>query len=67
MSTNTFGFRPYFGDSVYHLEFVFKHADSQLVLEFGSDLFEGKGVADESWGLDNVKVSIEQNESTSGT
>jgi hypothetical protein len=30
----------------------------RLGLEFASDLFEGKGTDDESWGLDNVRVSI---------
>ena len=67
VSTNTFGFRPYFGDSVYHLEFVFEHSDPQLVLEFAGDLFEGKGVPDESWGLDNVEVSIQRKAATGGT
>jgi hypothetical protein len=27
-----------------------------LKLNFHSSLFEGKGIADESWGLDNVRV-----------
>jgi hypothetical protein len=28
------------------------------VLEFSSDLFEGKGTEDEAWGLDDVKVTV---------
>jgi hypothetical protein len=28
-------------------------------VEFGSSLIEGKGLADESWGLDNVVVSAD--------
>jgi hypothetical protein len=48
----------YFGDSVYHMSFTFPHATDSLTLEFASDLFEGKGTEDESWGLDDVKVSV---------
>jgi hypothetical protein len=48
----------FFGDSTYHLSFTFPHDADTLVLEFSSDLFEGKGVDDESWGLDDVKVSV---------
>jgi hypothetical protein len=48
----------FFGDSTYHLSFTFPHKADSLTLEFASDLFEGKGTQDESWGLDNVKVSV---------
>jgi hypothetical protein len=51
------GYR-FFGDSTYHLEFSFPHAAGTLTLEFAGDLFEGKGTADESWGLDDVRVSV---------
>jgi hypothetical protein len=30
-------------------------------LNFRSSLFEGKGLADESWGLDNVRLVIAPN------
>jgi len=33
------------------------HTGETLALNFSSSLFEGKGTADESWGLDNVQVS----------
>jgi hypothetical protein len=48
----------FFGDSIYHMEFTFPHTADALVLEFVGDLFEGKGTKDESWGLDDVRVSV---------
>lgn len=48
----------FFGDSIYHFSFTFPHEADALTLEFASDLFEGKGIEDESWGLDNVKVTV---------
>ena len=54
--TNTLGYA-FFGDSIYPLEFTFAHTGSDLTLNFSSSLFEGKGLADESWGLDNVRVT----------
>ena len=56
IAANTLGYK-FFGDSVYHLSFSFPHNAATLVLHFSSSLFEGKGVEDESWGLDNVRVS----------
>jgi hypothetical protein len=53
------GYNNFFKDSVYHLSFEFPHTESTLTLEFASSLFEGKGTADESWGLDNVVVSAD--------
>src|SRR5215831_1378424 len=55
-SVNTMGYS-FFGDSTYHLRFNFPHAGDKLVLHFSSSLGEGKGTDDESWGLDNVRVS----------
>jgi hypothetical protein len=55
--TNTLGYR-FFGDSIYPLEFTFPHSGSALKLDFHSSLFEGKGLADESWGLDDVRIAI---------
>jgi hypothetical protein len=57
VATNSLGY-DFFGDSVYHFTFTFPHAGDGLVLEFASDLFEGKGTGDESWGLDDVRVSV---------
>ena len=53
------GYSNFFKDSVYHVSFAFPHTESTLTLEFSSSLFEGKGTADESWGLDNVVVSAD--------
>jgi hypothetical protein len=55
-SVNTLGYT-FFGDSIYHLTFNFPHAGDTLIPNFSSSLFEGKGTDDESWGLDNVRVS----------
>ena len=57
VSVNTLGYGAYFGDSIYHLEFTFAHSARALTLNFISSLFEGKGTADESWGLDNVRIT----------
>jgi len=43
-------------DSVYRFSLTFAHTGDQLVLSFGATLTEP--VADESWGLDNVHVSV---------
>jgi hypothetical protein len=52
---NTLGYT-FYGDSTYHLSFRFPHTGDTLALNFSSSLFEGKGIDDESWGLDNVRV-----------
>jgi hypothetical protein len=57
-AANTLGYR-FFGDSIYHLTCRFPHTGETLALDFSSSLFEGKGTADESWGLDNVRVSVQ--------
>jgi hypothetical protein len=49
----------FFGDSTYHFRFTFPHSADSLTLEFSSDLFEGKGTGDESWGLDDVTISTD--------
>jgi hypothetical protein len=56
-SVNDYGY-DFFGDSTYRLSFRFPHAGDSLTLEFASDLFEGKGAGDESWGLDDVVVRV---------
>lgn len=48
----------FFGDSSYRLRYTVPHTADSLTLEFSSDLFEGKGTEDESWGLDDVRVSV---------
>lgn len=55
-AVNSLGYR-FYGDSIYHLTFTFPHRSDTLILYFSSSLFEGKGTEDESWGLDNVRVS----------
>ena len=51
-----------FGDSVYRLEYTFPHDADGLTLEFIADGITGGplsyGIADESWGLDNIVVSV---------
>jgi hypothetical protein len=59
VSTDTLGYNNFFKDSIYHFTFTFPHSGSELRLDFHSSLFEGKGTDDESWGLDNVIVSID--------
>jgi hypothetical protein len=56
-SVGTLGYNNFFKDAIYHLEFSFAHSADSLQLDFSSSLFEGKGTPDESWGLDNVRVS----------
>jgi ankyrin repeat protein len=56
-AVNTLGYA-FFGDSTYHMSISFQHTDDALTLEFTGDLFEGKGTGDESWGLDDVRVSL---------
>jgi hypothetical protein len=58
-AVNTLGYA-FYGDSIYHLTFTFAHTGDTLSLSFSSSLFEGKGTNDESWGLDNVRVSTKQ-------
>jgi hypothetical protein len=43
-------------DSVYNLSFTFNHSASDLVLNFSA--YGLQGLADESWGLDNVQVDV---------
>jgi hypothetical protein len=54
---NTLAYNGFFQDGNYHFDYTFPHSASTLTLNFSSSLFEGKGTADESWGLDNVQVS----------
>jgi hypothetical protein len=43
-------------DSVYNLSFMFAHNAGDLVLNFSAAGLQG--IADESWGLDNVQVEV---------
>ncbi|XZF62279.1 MAG: Calx-beta domain-containing protein [Gloeotrichia echinulata DVL01] len=46
----------FYGNSVYHLAYTFPYSTNSLSINFtGSNL---QGISDESWGLDNVSVSI---------
>lgn len=56
VSTDTLAY-DFFGDAIYHFEFTYPHDRNQLEIEFCSSLFEGKGTDDESWGIDNVRVT----------
>jgi T5SS/PEP-CTERM-associated repeat protein/predicted outer membrane repeat protein len=46
----------FIGDTVYHLKFAFEHDSDALVLLFSASGLSG--VDNESWGLDNVRVSV---------
>lgn len=56
-ASNTLGYSGFFHDSIYRLQYTFAHTGGNVTLKFSSSLFEGKGTADESWGLDNVIVT----------
>ncbi len=58
-AVNTLGYT-FYGDSIYRLAFTFAHTGDTLAVNFSSSLFEGKGTDDESWGLDNVRVSMNE-------
>jgi hypothetical protein len=59
VSTGTLAYNNFFRDRTYHFSFTSSHTGPQLRMDFRSSLFEGKGTDDESWGLDNVVVSID--------
>lgn len=63
-NTNTLGY-DFFGNAIYKFQFAFPHDQEKLKLEFTSDLFEGKGTDDESWGIDNVKIETIEGSSQS--
>ena len=47
-------------DAVYHLIFTCEHSRSRVTVSFSASELEG--LEDESWGLDNVKVEVVQDE-----
>ena len=51
----------HFGDSVYHLSYTFSHNAPSVQLSFSASGLQG--LADESWGLDNVKIRINETSS----
>ncbi len=57
LSTGTLGYDRFFRDAIYRLNYTFPHATNRVKINFTSSLFEGRGSADEAWGLDNVIVS----------
>jgi hypothetical protein len=61
-ATNTLGYDRFFRDSTYHLRYSFAHAEHTVTMQFGSSLFEGKGIGDEAWGLDNVRIEVSAGE-----
>jgi hypothetical protein len=61
-ATNLLGYGFWFGDAAYHMSFTFPHAAGSVTVAFSSSLSEGKSeqvhsTRDESWGLDNVRVT----------
>ena len=63
VAANTLGYGFWFGDSTYHLTFTVPHSGRSATFAFSSSLYEGKAeqarsTRDESWGLDNVRVSV---------
>jgi len=55
VENNTLGYSYFYGDSVYHFTYTFTNVTSDLTLNFaGSNL---QGISDESWGLDNVRIT----------
>ena len=46
----------FYGDAVYNLSFTFPHSANSLVIDFSASGLQT--LSDESWGLDNVKVSL---------
>lgn len=53
---DTLGYPIPHGDSVYRLRFRFPHVDPSLAIIFSASGLQS--LADESWGLDNVKVRV---------
>ncbi|MFN6540604.1 MAG: filamentous hemagglutinin N-terminal domain-containing protein [Nostoc sp. EkiNYC01] len=64
IENNSLGYRAYgerpIQDSVYKLSFTFPHSDSSLGLHFLSLLGGYTGIEDESWGLDNIAVTVQK-------
>ena len=61
-ATNQLGYGFWFGDAAYHMSFTFPHTASSVTVVFSSSMNEGKSekvrsTRDESWGLDNVRVT----------
>lgn len=56
-AVDRFGY-DFFGDSAYALSFSFPHVAKSVAFAFTSDMYEGKGTEDESWGLANIVVSV---------
>jgi hypothetical protein len=59
LSTGALGYDRFFHDAIYRLSYVFPHKTNSVSIHFTSSLFEGKGTADEAWGLAKVRVSTE--------
>jgi len=62
-AVNTLGYGFWFGDATYHFTFTFSHGGESANVTFSSSMYEGKSeqarsTRDESWGLDNVRVTV---------
>jgi hypothetical protein len=63
VAVNSLGYGFWFGDATYRLSWTLPHSASAATVTFSSSLNEGKSeqarsTRDESWGLDNVRVTI---------
>jgi hypothetical protein len=62
-TVNRLGYGFWFGDSTYHFSFTIPHNSGSVVFVFSSSMNEGKSepthsTRDESWGLDNIRVTV---------
>jgi hypothetical protein len=48
---------PFIQDAVYHGDVLYSHTDSSFIVTFGAEHLQE--LADESWGIDNVVVSVD--------
>ncbi|MEQ9621223.1 two-partner secretion domain-containing protein, partial [Coleofasciculus chthonoplastes] len=51
-------------NSVYNLSKTFEHSDNSIQINFSAELYEG--INNESWGVDNVSVSVGSSVTSSG-
>jgi RHS repeat-associated protein len=60
VESDTLGFlynNSFVWDAVYHVEFEFEHASASLPLRFTSSGATSNDILNESWGIDNVRVT----------
>jgi hypothetical protein len=66
VESNTLGYKWNFrgvgslpADAVYHLDFSLEHSEESLTLEFAAEGLHERFRTNESWGIDNVRVELE--------